>query len=301
MARQRPFLFCGFEIAPGKDQKGIPPFAYLKVLGSLQGKIHSYGRKAEEAGIHDSVTFRSREFKVEHYLIVTWSVGQIIDVRQRAIYDEDRDDVKIEFVKDGSIKYTDFVACPGLGILAVDDRGGDIHLGGRAAINRFRSMAREVKMEARIESTVTPKEVAAALKKWQLTTYSFVVEPVNPHPPGELSKLFSEAMRAEGIGEFRGTAKPVTGSFMKPADGPIATTAEISDAGYGQLSLRGYSEAGVEAEIKKPKFFHDPKKNEQAQEKLRELRIFIEEADDKTDEQINEEVARALVEFRRGQ
>jgi hypothetical protein len=206
------------------------------------------------------------------------------------------DEVKISFVKDGSIRFTDFVACPSLGVLAVDDRTGTLHLGGKGACARFRSMVREIEdHDTEIEWPVTPDEVRKALKRWKLTAYSFVVRPVNPHPPSRLSKMFSEAMKEEGIGEFRGSAKPAVGTYMKAAEGPIAATSEISDAGYGQVSFRG-REGPVDAEIKRPTYYSEPERNEKAQLKSRELRIFV-ETEGKTDDDVLLETAKALVEF----
>jgi hypothetical protein len=71
-----------------------------------------------------------------------WSVGVTIKQRLRAKYGRAEDKIDLELINDGSVRFSDRVAVPSLAVLAVDDRGGELHLGGKQAINRFRSVIR---------------------------------------------------------------------------------------------------------------------------------------------------------------
>jgi hypothetical protein len=79
-------------------------------------------------------------------------------------------------------------------------------------------------------------------------------------------------------------------------DGFIAAATGLVDAGYGQIAVAGYTEDGLQAEIKKPRFDPDVVKNEKIQEKPRELRIFIDDEDMNEDE-VGRTVAGALIKF----
>jgi hypothetical protein len=70
----------------------------------------------------------------------------------------------------------------------------------------------------------------------------------------------------------------------------------LVEAGYGQIAVAGYTEDGLQAEIKKPRFDADVVKNEKIQAKPRELRIFIDDEDMKEDE-IARTAASALIKF----
>jgi len=79
-------------------------------------------------------------------------------------------------------------------------------------------------------------------------------------------------------------------------DGFIAAASGLVDAGYGQMSVAGHTEEGLDAEIKKPRFDPDVEKNERIQEKPRELRVFI-DAEDMDDDEVTQIAARALIRF----
>jgi hypothetical protein len=206
----------------------------------------------------------------------------------------------MELIDDGSIRYSDFVAIPSLSVLAVDDRSGDLHLGGKAAINRFRSVIRsQDDADTSVEFEATPDEVRRALRDWSLTRVKFTLQPNNPRPVARLSQALSDQFKRDGIGKLTGSVQPAEGTQMRMhREGFIAAAAGLADAGYGQLSVAGHTEDGLDAEIKKPRFDPDVVKNERIQEKPRELRVFI-EADDLNDEQVYETVARALIRFHR--
>jgi hypothetical protein len=78
--------------------------------------------------------------------------------------------------------------------------------------------------------------------------------------------------------------------------GFIAAAAGLVEAGYGQMSVAGRTPDGLDAEIKKPRFDSDVVKNEQIQEKPRELRVFVDDEDLK-EADINRTAASALIKF----
>ena len=78
--------------------------------------------------------------------------------------------------------------------------------------------------------------------------------------------------------------------------GFITAAAGLVEAGYGQMSVAGRTEDGIEAEIKKPRFDSDVLKNEKIQEKPRELRVFVDD-EDLREEDVVRTAARALIRF----
>jgi hypothetical protein len=140
MARGRPFLFCRYTLRVGEEE--LAPQAQLVMLQELQGKAVAHGRSVSEADVADTLLMRPREMRVEGYRVFTWSVGHMIGSRVTASYDASADQISLAKVTDPGVRYSDFVAVPNLHALAVDDRGGDIHIGGRQAINRLRSILR---------------------------------------------------------------------------------------------------------------------------------------------------------------
>ncbi len=270
----------------------------LQALTELQGQYFAHGPTAEAEGRLDSVVMRPREFKAGQNFALSWSVGQKIGYRSKVDYDPKKDEVLINMVDDPSLRYADFISIPRLGVMAVDDRVGENHMGGKAAINRFRSIFRNIEGGAvNVELTTTPQDVAKAMKQWELTEFSFVVRPYNPHPPGELSKMLSDQFEKDGIGRYTAKARPRPGKRMKAApDGHIASVVELADAGYGQYAVRGIVPEGHEAQIKRPPFEAAATKNQKRQAEPRELRVMVAPPEEK-DEKLFEEVAKTLVRF----
>lgn len=92
-------------------------------------------------------------------------------------------------------------------------------------------------------------------------------------------------MRASGIGQLRGVAKPEPGGTMQRGDdGLIEATNELTNAGYGQEAITGFTADGLRAEIKKPRFDYEPQKNDRNREKPRQLRVFVETENDDEEE-----------------
>ena len=295
----RPFLFCRYSIAVGNE--ALNPTGQFTMLSELQGRPVAHGERAEEEGNYNTLLMRPKRFSVARREVFSWSVGVMICRRLRAKYDQAKDRIDLELIEDGSVRYSDFVAIPSLSVLAVDDRAGEMHLGGKQAINRFRSVIRSSNnADTHIEFEATPDEVRRALRDWSLSLrVKFTLQPSNPRPVSRLSQALSDQFKRDGIGKLTGSVQPAEGTQMRMhREGFIAAAAGLAEAGYGQLSVAGHTEDGLDAEIKKPRFDPDVVKNERIQEKPRELRIFI-EAEGMNDEEVSQTVARALIRFHR--
>lgn len=297
MARPLPFLFCRYGFFIAEEPLGYS--AQVRALQELQGRYFPRGPKAERESHLDSIVMRPREIQLEQEKAVAWSVGRRVGVRQGFEYDARADKIEPILIEDGTVVFTDFIAVPRLEVVAVDDRSAPHHLGGRPAINRFKSIFRNIEDgDVDMDPTVNPQDVQRALKIWGLTEFSFVIRPFNPHPPGDLSKRLSEEMEKDGIGRYRAKVQPHHGKKMKPSeDGPIAAVRELSDAGYGQYALKGVTRDGHTAQIKQPKFEDTPEKNERRQAESRELRIILDADDDLHDDEVAREVIKALRDF----
>jgi hypothetical protein len=294
MARPLPYLFCHYWFYIDEEPLGFE--AQLQALQELQGQYFARSARGARATHLDSIVMRPREVKVETERAIAWSVGRKIGERQTFEYDQPKDKIESFVVDDPSLVFSDFVAIPQLGVLAVDDRSGPHHLGGRAAINRFRSIFRNLEGgDVDIEPSVTPQDVHKALANWGITEFAFVLRPFNPHPPGDLSKRLSEQFSKDGIGTYRGKAEPKEGEMIKPShDGVVAAATELADAGYGQYSIKGVTPEGHEAQIKQPKFDHERQKNEKRQAENRELRIIIEGDGDIANDVVVKLIVKAL-------
>lgn len=240
-----PFLFCRYQFLVREEPLSFK--AQLDTLQALQGRYFARGPKAERESHLDSIVMRPRELRFGSERAIAWSVGKKIGERQEFRYDQRKDQIQPFVVDDEGVVYSDFVAIPRLGVLGVDDRSSPHHLGGKAAMSRFKSIFRNIEGGAVVmEVTVTPQDVSRAFKQWALSEFSFVVRPYNPHPPGDLSKRLSEEFEKDGIGKYRAKAQPRPGLPMKPsADGPIAAATELADAGYGQYSVKGLTAEGT--------------------------------------------------------
>lgn len=239
MARPRPFLLCRYQLLV--DDEPLNARAQLQALAELQGKYFAVSAAAERQRRRDSAIFRARSLVVNHEQAIAWSVGRRVGTRVTVQPDADGSTLELREVPDQGVHYSDFAAIPRLGVMAVDDRSGDPHLGGKPAIIRFQAIFEHLEGgSATIHLTTTNADVQRALGQWQLTEFSFVVRPANPHPPGDLSRALSEEYQKDGIGRERGTFRPLAGERMRPSeDGPIAAVKELAEDGYGQYSFKG--------------------------------------------------------------
>ena len=297
MIKRLPFLFCRYDFSI--EQEILDATSQFNSLSELQGTYYAHGPKAEREGIFDSAVMRPRKFEINGHTIISWSIGQRINVRISVEYDEIGDQLNLTHEPDSGVRYTDFVAVPGLRDVAVDDRVSDIHFGGRAAMRRFQSVYRQSNdaAEAYFEQKTSKQDVNRALDDWELTEFSFVIRPYNPHPVGDLSKKLSEQLAKDGIGRYTAKAKPAGGREMKPSqEGHLAAAREMADAGYGQFSVSGVTDDGHEAMIKKPRFHDEVRQNQKRQTEPRELRVYI-RSEDETDEQVFKLAGIALINF----
>lgn len=299
MARgDRPFLFCRYQIT--FDNEILEPDNQFTVLQELQGKRVPHGRIALETGIRNTLLMRPRLIEVEGYDVITWSAGFETKTTVTAKYDPNNDEIDLEAINFDSVRYADFVAVPILGVMAVDDRVNDINLGGRAAINRLKSIIRsEDGGELDVTLEASPAEVRKALESWQLTQFKFTIRPNNPRPVSRLGERLSEQMKEDGIGQLTATARPTDIKPMRMSDdGLIKAATDLIEAGYGQSAFSGITEEGLAAEIKKPRFHMDRERNERAQERPRELRVFV-DATDMQEDEIMKTAAYSLIQFHR--
>jgi hypothetical protein len=292
----RPFLFCRYVITVGKEK--LDRVAQFQIISELQGQLVPHGEKAAEEKNFDTLLMRPKKFTVDRHEVYSWSVGVMVQKRLRAKYDKTKDAIDLTLIDDGSVRYNDLVAVPSLSVMAVDDRAGELHLGGKQAINRFRSVIRKHQdADAVVEFEASPDEVMKALRDWSLTRMAFTVRPSNPRPVARLAQALSEQFKRDGIGKLTGAIQPAEGAQMHMhKEGFIAATAGLVNSGYGQMSVAGHTKDGLDAEIKKPRFDPDVVKNERIQEKPRELRVFIDDEGLK-DEEVNQMAARALIKF----
>jgi hypothetical protein len=292
----RPFLFCRYKIVVG--QEALNSTAQYNIISELQGQLVAHGEKATEERNFDTLLMRPNKFKLGHRDVYFWSVGVVIQQRLRARYNRAKDQIDLELINDGSVRFNDFIAVPSLSAMAVDDRGGELHLGGKQAINRFRSIIRKKEdADTDVQFEASPEEVRKALRDWSLTRVTFTLQPSNPRPVARLSQALSDQFKKDGIGKLTGKVQPAEGAQMRMhGEGFIAAASGLVDAGYGQLSVAGHTKDGLDAEIKKPPFNPDVMKNERIQEKPREMRIFIDDEDMKDDD-VTRTAAQALIKF----
>ncbi|MBR1275614.1 hypothetical protein [Bradyrhizobium sp. AUGA SZCCT0283] len=293
---QRPFLFCRYSLTVGDEQLG--PTAQFNLLSELQGQPVAHGPKAEEERNFDTLLMRPQKMVIDRHAAFFWSVGVTIKQRLRAKYHRATDTIDLELINDGSVRFNDFIAVPSLSVLAVDDRAGELHLGGKQAINRFRSVVRTHEgADTSVVFEATPDEVRKALRSWNLTRFKFTIQPNNPRPVSRLSQELSDLFKRDGIGQLTGSAQPKAGATMHMDDeGFITAAAGLVEAGYGQMSVAGRTADGIDAEIKKPRFDRDVLKNEKIQERPRELRVFIDD-EDLNEEDIVRTAGRAMIKF----
>lgn len=295
MAKPRPYVFCRYLFSV--DEEPLDAGAQLVALQDLQGQFFAHGPTAEREGRHDTVIMRPRGFEINGEPVISWSVGQRTDSRIGVKYDERGDKLQFVQIDNGTVRYNDFVAIPRLGVMAVDDRTGDRHIGARSVIARLRSVFRNIEGgSADVAMTTTSADVERALQQWDLREVSFKVRPTNPHSPDELSKMMSDALRQEGIGTLRAVARPQAGAEMRPNDGPLDQARSLSDAGYGQIGVRGVMADGNVAYIPRPHFEDERTRNQRIQAKPRELRVYVETEGD-TDEESFLSAAASLIGF----
>lgn len=298
MGRGVPFLFCRYNFSV--DGELLDTRAQFKILQELQGQFAFVRKHAGGMSEPDTVLMRPQMKRVGGETIFMWSVGRRIGLRIKVDYDISLDRLDFSHVVDPSLHYSDFVALPRLGVLAIDDRAGAPHLGGKAAIDRVTRLVHVLTDGGEIEivQDTTAGDVRRALQNWNLEEFSFVARPFNPHPPSVLAERLSNQLDEDNIGVVRAKYRARPGQVIRPSpEGMIAEAVDLAEGGYGQIAVRGYTEGGHLAQIKQPKFEQQKEKNEQRQAKPRELRIIIDVDDNLGYEDLLIEVGSALRSF----
>lgn len=289
-----PFLFCRYELYVGDEV--LDANGQYAALQDLQGKYYPHGQKARDEGTFDSVIMRPRRSNIDGNVVLTWSVGHLIGERVAARYDEDRDVLALTYQPDDSVRYADFIAIPEIGALAIDDRSGELRLGGKPAANRFRSVFRQLReAHANIVLATDKRDLDRALQLWRITDFMFTVRPHNPHAPDAISRRMGERLKARNVQRESGKWEAEEGQGIQP-DNEMKAILGLSEAGYGQVAIKGVTPDGHTAQIKKPQFHFDAEKNIAAQEKPRQMRVYI-EAEGEDEEQLFAATAKALIGF----
>lgn len=274
MPRPMPFLFCRYQMLV--DEEMLEAAAQLEALVSVRGQSFAHGAKAEREGVFDTLLMRPRSIEIGAETVLTWSMGHRPGSRRKSSYDADTDELSSAVERDDHTRWTNFVAVPRLGAVAVDDRLSDEHMGALAAISRLRSVFQNVDGGAFQAQLLAPGDVNAVLGELSLTEYSYTVRRYNPHAPSDLARRTSEAMAAEGIGMQRGLVRPAAGEVMHAGEGLIQGTSDLAEAGYGVRGFKGRTAAGHEAQVPKPNFNMERMRNIKQQAKQQRLRVFFE-------------------------
>jgi hypothetical protein len=198
---------------------------------------------------------------------------------------------------DGGLRYSDFIAVPTLGILAVDDRSGEEFMGGSNAVHRFRSIVRHSgdDRELTIVAAADYSDIQNALKRWSITTFSFTIKPYNPHAPTALARELGEKLKQRHVKRAHGEWQADRENGLK-ADDDMSAIVQLSEAGYGQIAIKGFTPLGQQVEIKKSAFSDDKDKNLKSLDKPRQMRILI-DTDGLSDRKIQKAVAALIMEL----
>ena len=277
MAGLRPFLLYRYQMEIEGEE--LNSRAQLVALKELQGQFLPSGNKAAIEGRFDTVLMRPRSFHDdEETQVFTWSVGTTNKVRIRVDYNKADDDIDRKLLADGGLRYSDFVAIPALGIMAVDDRSGEEFLGGSNAAHRFKSIFRHSGTTGDRDVQIVPAadyaDVQNALKRWSITTFSFTIKPYNPHAPTALARELGERLKERQVKRAHGEWQAEQDKGLKPDD-DMSAIVELSEAGYGQIAIKGRTPKGQQVEIKKSAFSEDKDKNLKSLEKPRQMRILV--------------------------
>jgi len=262
------------------DEEPLDTVGQLQALESIKGRLFPHGPKATREDVRDILVMRPRRFAVAEETVLTWSMGHRPGVRRRTRYNAETDTLDRSVNADDHTVFTDFIAVPRLGAMAIDDRVSEEYMGARSALSRLRSAFQNVDGGSFQGRLLAPGDVSAIVEQLDLKEYSYSVRRYNPHTRSALAKQFSEALESEGIFTNRGVAKPAPGSVMKSGEGIIGGTAGLADDGYGVVGFRGITPSGRTAHLPKPKFSTDKDENLREQAKEQRLRVFFEANDD---------------------
>lgn len=281
MPRPTPYLFCRYSMHVDDDL--LDANAAYQAMAEIQGQFLPHGATAERNGVLSVVVMEPRAVQIGGEDVVTWSIGHRPGHRTVVGYDAQAQQKSVQIMPDDHIVYTDLIAVPRLGALAVNDRVSDLHMGGKAALSRTRSAFRKIPGGAFSYWFLQPGDVAAIVGQLDLLEFAYTIRRINPTPPSTLAAAFDASMAQEGIGTIRGLAKPLPGETMIANAGLIQATADLTGAGYGVTGFKGITETGHTAQIRKPPFSLDKRENLRQQEKEHPLRVIFETDGDEDD------------------
>ena len=297
MARSVPFLFCRYTFT--KKGKPLSAEEQHEEFMTLRGRTVLHRKGDDDDAEPDTLTMMPGMWlQKKGRQVVVWSCGYYLKVRTEASYNPKTDAIEHAHLASNGIKYTQFVAVPSLGIVAICDRASDATLSAAQGISRLKSVIRHgaKDLDLQVKLAASQSDMKKALTDWSLDQVQFTVRPFNPHPrdPGrQLSALFDR----DGIGKLVGTAVPAPGKVMRMAEGGyIEETLGLVEHGYGQLGVSGQTPNGMKASIKKPTFSQDKSENTKHQEDPHSLRVLVEDHGGQNNE-LERAVAKALIEF----
>ncbi len=296
MARQTPFQVFSYSIS--RNERQYSGLEQLKLLQEIKGRRTYHHKRNPTADDNDTFVMFPREEKVGRYRVIIFGVGQDVQGRVRANYDQDLDQVVMDYVAtNGGIKYAACIAIPALARVAIADSSSEYGLGAKSAAFRFESVINHLvrNSEARLTAAARYADIDRAIRNFDLYEFSFSVRPSNPHIGRQGAKLDAE-MKKDGIRKLRGTAVADPEKPMRMnEDGYIEQAAGLAAAGYGQIGLRARTAEGAEIQFAKPQFSEEKRLNEAAQRKPQSLRIFI--SGDLGEAEQYRAAARALIEL----
>src|ERR1700730_8373626 len=294
MARPTPFLFCRYSI--NRSDRPLSASEQLRLLNDIRGIVVAYRKNDPAEDDRDNFAMKPTNFRIGHHVILVWHVGYYVGLRSEAEYNENNDDIIESLVATNGIKHTKFIAAPALGVLAVQDQAGDIHLSGASGISRFKTIARSMPgVRADIELAASTQDVMNALNVWSIEQFTFNLRPFNP-TPRRMGRILDKLFTVNDIGKMRGVAQPSYGRYIhNPSEGFVGEAVGLTSAGYGQITLKGKTPGGQQASFGKPAFSESRDENERSQARPRSLRVYFEDSD--TDKELNTAVAKSLIDL----
>ncbi len=293
MPRPVPYLFCRYNMHIGDEL--LDAAGQHAALADVQGQMMPHGAAAVRENRRTVLVMRPKRKTINGEDVITWSVGDRPGLRLKTGYDPVSQTIRQKHEPDEHITYTDFIALPRLGALAIEDRISNTTMAASSALPRMRSIFGQIEDGYFSYQMLAQGDLGRLLGSLDLLEYSYTVRRYNPHAPSALAKRLHDAMGEEGIGIQRGVAKPMPGETMKAGEGLIQATSDLAQAGYGVTGFRGVTESGAVAQVPKPPFNMDRKENLRQQAKEQRVRMFFERMYD--DEDMTASVVAELVRF----
>lgn len=293
-----PYLLCRYQIASGDEALGDP--GQRQFFLENQGQPVPYRRWGSQEADSTIQIMEPTIFGQAGGTIISVLIGIQPGIRTIVGYDNQSRTRTRTQVRDSHIKSAHLVLIPSLGCVGIQDRNNDFCIPARSALKILRSIVRGfIGDEGELYlSYLSDEEAKKAFETWDLTDYQYTVRPLNPISLSDLTNARSEAMKAENIAKETAHLHAPPGGIMHPNLGPIAQTQEMVDAGYGQNGFKGITPDGHLAQVPKPAFHMDKKRNFAEREKPRFVRmIFEHDGDEGGEHALAPLIARAMANF----